>query len=137
MPRRIRPQRYEALCAHYGMTPTRNNPGVAHENGAIEASHGHLKTALDQALLLRGSRDFADLAAYRRFVAEVVGRANAGRRKALAIERPFLQPLPPRRTTDHEEALRHCHPQRRIPAPQSLLHGAVPPDRPPAARAAP
>ena len=32
-------QRYEALCGHYGMTPTRNNPGIAHENGAIEATH--------------------------------------------------------------------------------------------------
>jgi len=98
-------QRYEAFCAHYGMMPTRNNAGLAHENGTIEASHGHLKTALDQALLLRGSRDFADLPAYRRFVAEVVGRANAGRRKALEIERALLQPLPRRRTTDHEEAL--------------------------------
>jgi transposase InsO family protein len=38
-------RRYEALCAHYGMTPTRNNPGVAHENGAIESPHGHLKKA--------------------------------------------------------------------------------------------
>ena len=34
-------RRYEALCAHYGMTPTRNNRGVAHENGSIESSHGH------------------------------------------------------------------------------------------------
>jgi hypothetical protein len=25
------------------MTPTRNNPGVAHENGSIESPHGHLK----------------------------------------------------------------------------------------------
>ncbi|NRO99792.1 hypothetical protein GWC77_28780, partial [Paraburkholderia sp. NMBU_R16] len=24
--------RYDALCAHYGMQPTRNNRGVAHEN---------------------------------------------------------------------------------------------------------
>jgi hypothetical protein len=32
-------QRYEALCAHYGTTPTRNNPGVAHESGAIEGPH--------------------------------------------------------------------------------------------------
>ncbi len=46
--------RYEAFCAHYGMTPTRNNPGVAHENGSIESSHGHLKKALEDALLLRG-----------------------------------------------------------------------------------
>jgi hypothetical protein len=50
-------KRYE----HYGMIPTRNNLGVAHENGVIEASHGHLRKTLEQALLLRGSRDFADL----------------------------------------------------------------------------
>jgi hypothetical protein len=98
-------RRYEALCAHYGMTPTRNNTGAAHENGTIEASHAHLKSALDQALLLRGSRDFADLGAYRRFVAEVVGRLNAACRNTLAIERPKLRPLPPARTTDHEDAV--------------------------------
>jgi hypothetical protein len=98
-------QRYEALCAHYGMTPTRNNPGIAHENGAIEGPHAHLKLALQQALLLRGSAAFADLDAYRRFVDEVVGRANAGRRKALEIERAQLKTLPPRRTDDFEEVL--------------------------------
>ena len=98
-------QRYEALCAHYGMQPTRNNPGVAHENGAIEAPHGHLKAALEQALLLRGTRDFDDLASYRRFLDEVVGRANVRRRKAVETERAVLQPLPPRRTTDHDEVL--------------------------------
>lgn len=43
-------RRYEELCAHYGMTPTRNNPGVAHENGAIESAHGHLKKAVDDDL---------------------------------------------------------------------------------------
>jgi len=98
-------QRYEALCMHYGMTPTRNNPGVAHENGSIEGPHAHLKLALQQALLLRGRADFADLDAYRRFVDEVVGRANAGRRKALEIERAQLKSLPPRRTDDFEEVL--------------------------------
>ncbi len=98
-------QRYEALCAHYGMTPTRNNAGIAHENGTIEASHAHLKDALAQALLLRGSREFVDLAAYRRFVAEVVARSNAACRNALDIERPKLASLPPSRTTDHEDAV--------------------------------
>jgi hypothetical protein len=98
-------RRYEELSAHYGMTPTRNNVGVAHENGAIEAAHGHLKTALQQALLLRGSHDFADLDGYRCFVDEVVGRANVTRRKALEIERVRLKPLPPRRTDDYEEEL--------------------------------
>jgi hypothetical protein len=98
-------RRYEALCAHYGMQPSRNNRGAAHENGAIEGPHAHLKDRLAQALLLRGSRDFADLAAYRAFVDEVVGRANAARRRLAEIERTHLLPLPPRRTTDHEEAL--------------------------------
>ena len=49
-------RRYEALCMHYGMTATPNNLGVAHENGAIEASHGHLKQALAQALLAAAGR---------------------------------------------------------------------------------
>jgi hypothetical protein len=97
--------RYEALCAHYGMTPTRNNRGVAHENGAIEGPHAQLKRSLQQALLLRGSSDFVDFEAYRRFIDEVVGHANARRRKALEIERARLTPLPSRRTDDHEEEL--------------------------------
>jgi hypothetical protein len=97
-------RRYEELCAHYGMMPTRNNLGVAHENGSIESSHGHLKKMLTDELLLRGSRDFADLAAYRRFVDEVVGRRNARNRKRIEIERGALRPLPERRTTDYEEA---------------------------------
>jgi hypothetical protein len=97
-------RRYEELCAHYGMIPTRNNLGVAHENGSIESSHGHLKKVLTDELLLRGSRDFADLAAYRRFVDEVIGRRNARNRKRIEIERAALEPLPERRTIDCEEA---------------------------------
>src|SRR5262245_44763303 len=85
------------------MTPTRNNRGLAHENGSIESPHGHLKKALADELLLRGSRDFADLAAYRRFIDEAVGRRNARNRKRIEVERPALKPLPERRTTDYEE----------------------------------
>jgi hypothetical protein len=50
---------------------------LAHENGSIESPHGHLKRAIEDALLLRGSRDFDTLEAYRRFVDEIVGRRNA------------------------------------------------------------
>ena len=98
-------RRYEGLCVHYGMEPTRNNRGVAHENGSIESPHGHLKQAVEDALLLRGSRDFDALDAYRRFIDEIVGRRNARNRKRLDIERPALQQLPERRTTDYEEAI--------------------------------
>ena len=96
-------RRYEALCAHYKMTATRNNPGLAHENGAIESQHGHLKCAIAQALMLRGSADFDSLDAYRDWIADLIGRRNARRDKLVGIERAQLQPLPPRRTTDHDE----------------------------------
>ena len=50
--------RYAAFCRHYGMEPTRNNAGVSHENGSVEAAHGHLKTGLEEALELRGLEGF-------------------------------------------------------------------------------
>jgi transposase InsO family protein len=96
-------KRYEELIAHYGMVATRNNPGVAHENGSIESPHGHLKRVIEDELLLRGSRDFADLDSYRRFIDEVVGRRNARNRKKIEIEKAELGELPERRTADYEE----------------------------------
>jgi transposase InsO family protein len=97
-------RRYEELCAHYGMTPSRNNRGLAHENGSIESPHGHLKKWIEDELLLRGSREFDNLGAYRCFIDEVVGRRNAKNRRRIEIERAALKPLPARRTTDYEEA---------------------------------
>ena len=87
------------------MAASRNNRGVAHENGTIEAAHGHLKRAVEDALLLRGSRDFDTVADYRRFVDELVGRRNARNRKRIDAERAVLRPLPARRAEDGEEAM--------------------------------
>ena len=98
-------QRYQDLMDHYTMEPSRNNKGVAHENGSIESAHGHLKRALEDGLLLRASRDFGDLDAYRAFVDAIVGRRNANNRKRIALERPALGALPRRRTADFEEKL--------------------------------
>jgi len=96
-------RRYDALCAHYLMEPTRNNRGVAHENGSIESSHGHLKSSVQDALLLRGVAEFADLDAYRRFIDEIVSRKNARNGKRIDAERALLQSLPRERTCDWEE----------------------------------
>jgi transposase InsO family protein len=96
-------KRYEAFCAHYGMMPTRNNPGVSHENGSIESSHGHLKSKLADALLLRASRDFEDLPEWRGFVDEIVGRGNVRNAKRIDQERTALKELPARRCADYEE----------------------------------
>ena len=94
--------RYAALCAHYGMAPSRNNRGESHENGAVEGPHGHLKRALADALLLRGSSDFHALSEYRAFVDEVVGRRNAHHRARIDVERAVLKPLPRQRTEDFD-----------------------------------
>jgi hypothetical protein len=98
-------RRYEEFCDHYGMAASRNNPGEAHENGAVESHNRHLKVALDQALILRGSRDFPDLAAYRAFADGLVARRNRRREDAVTIEAKALRPLPTRRTTDFTEAV--------------------------------
>lgn len=87
------------------MLASRNNRGEAHENGSVEAHNNHLKVALDQALILRGSRDFADLVDWRRFVDELVARRNRRREAAVRIEMAALKPLPARRTTDFTDVI--------------------------------
>ena len=98
-------RRYEMLMADYGMEASRNNRGLAHENGSVEASHGHLKRALGDALLLRGSRDFETVEAYRAFLATVVSRRNARNRERIDAERQVLRSLPKRRSDGFEETL--------------------------------
>jgi len=95
--------RYTALLDHYGMVGTRNNRGVSHENGSVESSHRYLKEAIDQALLLRGHRDFEDRVAYEGFVRDAVMRRNRRNAAAFRIEREQLLDLPGRRTTDFVE----------------------------------
>lgn len=86
--------RYLALMAHYQLQPSTNQPGEAHENGDVEQAHYRFKTAVDQALRLRGSRDFADRAAYTRWLHELVRQRNATRATPATEERAQLRPLP-------------------------------------------
>jgi len=96
-------ERYQDLCRYYGMEPTRNNRGVSHENGAVESPHGHIKRRIDQALMLRESYDFESIDAYRQWLDGLIRRFNRRCADALAVERPTLQELPQRRTTDFTE----------------------------------
>src|SRR6516165_5996065 len=77
-------KRYQALMDHYGLTMEKINAREAHENGDAEQSHHRFKQAVDQALQLRGSRDFADRAAYDRWLREVLAQRNSGRDRRLA-----------------------------------------------------
>ncbi|MFP4897419.1 Mu transposase domain-containing protein, partial [Paraburkholderia sp. EG304] len=67
------------------------------------SSHRNLNEAIDQALMLRGHRDFVDRAAYDEFLREVVIRRNRCNAAAFRLEREQLMDLPLRRTTDFVE----------------------------------
>lgn len=90
-------QRYEALLRHYGLTGRKIQAGQANENGDVEQSHHRFKRAVDQALLLRGSRDFESRAAYVAFLNQLLVRRNAGRRARFAEEQAVLRSLPSQR----------------------------------------
>src|SRR5262249_17803647 len=93
---------YKDLCSHYGMQATRNNKGVAHENGSIESLNNHLKQKINQALMIRGSRDFDSRMEYELFLAEIIAKRNVQRGKTVQEERKFLMPLPPNKTRDFD-----------------------------------
>ena len=85
---------YAALLDHYGLRSTRINRGRSHENGVAEQGHYRLKEAIDQALILRGSRDFDTGDDYAGFVGQMVERRNRLVQGKLEQERPHLRPLP-------------------------------------------
>lgn len=88
-------KRYRDLMDYYQVEPQRINVRQAHENGDIESSHGHFKTAVDQALLLRGSRDFAGREEYEQFLQQLADRGNAARQARFVEEQACLGELPP------------------------------------------
>jgi len=87
-------ERFAGVLAHYGLRSTRIHPGRSHENGVVEQAHHRLKSALAQALVIRGSRDFETVEQYVAFVQEVVERLNRPSLTRLAEEREHLRPLP-------------------------------------------
>lgn len=90
-------RRYKDLLDHYGATSTRIRPRHARENGIAEKANDLLKTALDQALRVRGHRDFEDVAAYRAFVDVTVDEQNQGHAPAITAELAVLRSLPTHR----------------------------------------
>jgi hypothetical protein len=94
-------ERFAAVLDHYGLRSTRIHPGRSHENGVVEQAHHRLKSALAQALVIRGSRDFETVEAYEAFVQEIVERMNRPSLARLAEERPHLRPLPSSRVPSY------------------------------------
>jgi hypothetical protein len=87
-------RRYEALLRHYDLRGQAIQAGKGNENGDVEQRHHRFKVAVDQALMLRGSRDFPGRDGYTAFLRQLFRQENAGRAARLAEERVLLRPLP-------------------------------------------
>jgi hypothetical protein len=85
---------------HYGVRPDANTPGRGHENGDVEQAHHRFKRAVEQALLLRGHRDFECPAHYAQFLRTVLAGRNRGRQAKLQEELDRMGALPPTRLED-------------------------------------
>ncbi len=95
--------KYEGLAKHYGFESHKIQPGCPNENGDIEKRHDRLKKAIDQALMLRGSRDFASRDEYEQFLQKIFDQLNSGRGERLKEELAVLRKLPRRRHDDYTE----------------------------------
>jgi hypothetical protein len=86
--------RYDALLRHYGLGGMKTNAESPHENGDVEQRHHRFKKAVDQELMLRGSRDFLSRLAYGDFLGHLFQRLNSGRTSRFAEEVAALRALP-------------------------------------------
>ena len=98
---RVFNERYTLVLRHYGIEADRNTPGRGHENGDVEQGHHRLKRALEQALLLRGSRDFEDRTAYEAFLKKVIEARNRGRLSKFTEELERMRELPQTRLAEY------------------------------------
>lgn len=89
-------EKYQGLLQHYGMKASHSSPGRGHENGDVEQAHHRFKRAVQQELILRGSREFAGRAQYEEFLAGLFRRRNQLRRERVAAELKVLRELPKR-----------------------------------------
>ena len=96
-------ERYRQLLDHYGLEATHSQAGQPHENGDVEQAHYRFKQAVQQELILRGSRDFTSRQDYEKFLGDLLRRRNAARHKRLEAELPVMRRLPKRRIEDFSQ----------------------------------
>ena len=95
--------RYKSFLNYYGLKGEAINAGKSNENGDIEQSHNRLKKAINQALILRDSRDFIRREEYRLFIRKVLEQLNSGRRERFLKDLKELRRLPEIRLNDYKK----------------------------------
>jgi len=95
--------KYHALARHYGFIGEKTQPASPNENGDVEKSHHLFKKAVEQALILRGSRDFENLEEYEQFLRKILYRRNQNCQKRFSEELSQLRSLPKFRYEDYQQ----------------------------------
>lgn len=98
-------ERYLEFTSHFGVKPRTIQVNSPHENGDVESANGAFKSKVNQHLLLRGSRDFVTLEEYRRFLEQIVHKANRVRSEKLAQEMAVMRPLNVELLNEYEETV--------------------------------
>lgn len=88
---------YKDLIKYYKMDVRYSNARCPNENGDVEQRHYRFKRAVDQALMLRGSRDFESRELYAYFLRQVFRELNAGRSDRFQEELKVMKSLPEKR----------------------------------------
>ena len=98
-------EEYLAIMRHFGMQPRMTAVGAKEQNGDVEASNGALKRRLEQALLVRGNRDFTDHDTYEKFIAGVLRKTNNARGPRVAEDLEAMRPLVVERLPEYTELM--------------------------------
>lgn len=98
-------ERYKALMRHYSLEPAKIQVRKPNENGDVEQGHYRFIRALEQALGLRGSKDFESREEYRDFLLDLCRKRNITRAQRLEQESSSLRALPERRVEDYKKLL--------------------------------
>ena len=94
---------YKALANHYTFEPISIQPGKPNENGDVEQSHYRLITAIEQALILRGSKDFDSVESYNAFIQKIIKQRNQQRMSKFIEELDSMKNLPAKRYDDYKK----------------------------------
>ena len=98
-------KKYLSFLEHFDVEAQTTNVACPNENGTVESLNCDLKRRLNQALILRASRDFESQESYQVFLETVLNKANEPRLTKLTDELFMMQDAPPIRLPEYHEEI--------------------------------
>ena len=97
--------RYAALLNHYKIEGRKIQPYSPNENGDIEQSHYRFKKDLEQALILKRSKNFDSIEEYEGFLKKIIKKRNLSRTEKVKEELNYLKDLPAEPLSDFKKII--------------------------------